>query len=110
MSASGSDGHPKFLSLPVEIYNYWLPPVLHQKQATLLSALKVGTVPHSSNQSARHLFHILSLQGMMRAGSSRSCRHIEPCEEVFDANVFFHLDKQRQYAVEFLYDEDEARS
>jgi hypothetical protein len=58
MSAGGLDGRLKFLSLPVEIYNHWLPPVLHQKQVTLLSALEVG-IPRYSNQLARHLFHML---------------------------------------------------
>src|SRR2546429_8535441 len=107
MSVGGLNGRPKFLSLPVEIYNHWLPLVLHQKQVTLQSALEVGIVPHSPNQSARHLFHILSLQGITRTGSSRSCRHVEPCKDVFDATVFFHLNKQRRYEVEFLDGEDE---
>ena len=52
MSAGGLDGRLKFLSLPVEIYNHWLPPVLHQKQVTLLSALEVGIVPHSPMSSS----------------------------------------------------------
>jgi hypothetical protein len=45
MSASGSDGRPKFLSLPAEIYNHWLPLVLYQTQVTLLSALETSIVP-----------------------------------------------------------------
>jgi hypothetical protein len=45
MSAGGLDSRPKFLSLPIEIYSHWLPPVLHQNQVPLLSALEAGIVP-----------------------------------------------------------------
>jgi hypothetical protein len=45
MSAGSLDGRPKPLSLPIEIYNHWLPPVLHQKQVTLLGAPETGRAP-----------------------------------------------------------------
>jgi hypothetical protein len=96
MSAGGLDRRPKFLSLSIEIYNHWLPPVLHQKQVALLGALEADRVPRSSNQSARHLFHRLSLQGMARTRSTGT-RPIEQHEEIFDATVFFRLNKQRRY-------------